>query len=101
MQTVAPVAFCPPGFAIHQELALLVQAGLTCAAALKAATLNNARALQQEHSLGSIEPGKLADLVILDANPLVEIENSRRIHRIVRGGKVCDPQALLNLVPRE
>ena len=99
--TDAPVAFCPPGFATHQELALLVEAGITPAAALQMATLNNARALQQDHSLGSIEAGKLADLVILDGNPLEEIRNSRKIHSIIRGGKVCDRQALLRLVPVE
>ncbi len=99
--TDAPVAFCPPGFAIHQELALLVEAGVTPASALQMATLNNARALQQEHSLGSIEAGKLADLVILDADPVAEIRNSRKIHSIIRGGKVCDRQALLRLVPAE
>jgi hypothetical protein len=99
--TDAPVAFCPPGFAIHQELALLVESGVTPAAALQMATLNNARALQQDYSLGSIEAGKLADLVILDANPLGRIENSRKIQSVVRGGKVCDRQALLKLVPAE
>jgi imidazolonepropionase-like amidohydrolase len=92
--TDAPVAFCPPGFAIHQELALLVEAGVTPAAALQMATLNNARALQQDRSLGSIEAGKLADLVILDANPLERIENSRRIQTVVREesyviGRLC------------
>jgi imidazolonepropionase-like amidohydrolase len=99
--TDAPVAFCPPGFAMHQELALVVEAGVTPAAALQMATLNNARALQQDHSLGSIEAGKLADLVILDANPLAEIGNSRKIRSIIRGGTVCDRQALLKLVPAE
>ena len=99
--TDAPVAFCPPGFAIHQELALLAEAGVTPAAALQMATLNNATALQQVHSLGSIEAGKLADRVILDADPLAEIGNSRKIHGIVRGGRVCDRQALLNLMPAE
>jgi len=99
--TDAPVAFCPPGFAIHQELALLVEAGITPAAALQMATLNNARTLRQDRSLGSIEAGKLADLVILDANPLAEIGNSRKIHSIIRGGKVCVRQALLKLAPAE
>jgi hypothetical protein len=99
--TDAPVAFCPPGFAIHQELALLVESGVTPAAALQMATLNNARTLRQDRSLGSIEAGKLADLVILDANPLAEIGNSRKIHSIIRGGKVCNRQTLLKLVPAE
>ena len=79
----------------------MVEAGVTPASALQMATLNNARALQQEHSLGSIEAGKLADLVILDADPVAEIRNSRKIYSIIRGGKVCDPQALMSLVPKE
>ncbi|MGH7221486.1 MAG: amidohydrolase family protein, partial [Nitrospiraceae bacterium] len=99
--TDAPVAFCPPGFAVHQELALLVESGVTPAAALQMATLNNARTLRQDQSLGSIEAGKLADLVILDANPLAEITNSRKIQCVFRGGKVCDRQVLLKLVPAE
>jgi imidazolonepropionase-like amidohydrolase len=99
--TDAPVAFCPPGFAIHQELKLLVEAGVRPASALQMATLNNAKALLQEHSIGSIEAGKLADLVILDADPVAEIRNSRKIYSIIRGGKVCDPQALMRLVPKD
>ena len=96
--TDAPVAFCPPGFAVHQELALLVEAGVTPAAALQMATLKNAQTLPERERLGSIEAGRLADLVILDANPLAEIGNSRKIHKVIRGGKVCDPQALFKLV---
>jgi len=99
--TDAPVAFCPPGFSIHQELGLLVESGVTPAAALQMATLNNARALRQDQNMGSIEAGKLADLVVLNADPLAEIGNSRLIHSIIRGGKVCDRQALLKLVPTE
>lgn len=99
--TDAPVNFCPPGFALHQELELLVGAGLPPAAALTAATRNNARALDQWSQLGSIEPGKFADLVILDANPLADIRNTRRISRVIRGGIVCDPTKLFDLVPGE
>jgi len=80
-------------------LELLVESGLTPAAALQAATIQNARALKQAEYLGSIEVGKLADLVVLDADPLVDIRHSRRIHRVIRGGQVCDPQGLLNAVP--
>ena len=97
--TDSPVHFCPPGFAFHQELELLVEAGLPPAAALTAATRNNARALNESDRLGSIEPGKLADLVILDADPLADIRNTRRISRVIRGGIVCDPAALLNWCP--
>ncbi len=97
--TDTPVQFCPPGGAMHQELELLVAAGLPPAAALLAATRNNARAIGQADQLGTIEPGKLADLVILDADPLLDIRNTRRIHRVIHAGFVVDPAALLQSVP--
>ena len=97
--TDVPEPYCPPGLALHQELELLVESGLTPIAALQAATINNARSLRQEKRLGSIEPGKVADLMILDADPTVDIRNTRRIVRVIRDGIVCDPQALLKLVP--
>ena len=80
---------------------MLVESGLTPAAALAAATINNAHALGQQAHLGSIEPGKLADLVILDADPTQEIRHSRRIRRVVRGGHVCEPESLLGTVPKD
>jgi imidazolonepropionase-like amidohydrolase len=97
--TDAPEPYCPPGFALHQELELLVEAGLTPVTALQAATINNARALKQGSQLGSVESGKLADLVILDADPTADIRNTRKIAHVVRGGVVCNPQALLKAVP--
>jgi cytosine/adenosine deaminase-related metal-dependent hydrolase len=93
------VQFCPPGGALHQELELLTEAGLSPAAALFAATRSNARALGQSGELGSVEVGKLADLVVLEADPLADIRNTRRIHRVIRSGLVLDPAALLRLVP--
>ena len=93
--TDTPVQFCPPGFALHQELELLVESGLTPAAALTAATRNNARSLGQSAQLGSIEAGKLADLVILDADPLADIRNTRKIYRVIRAGCLTDPVELL------
>jgi imidazolonepropionase-like amidohydrolase len=97
--TDVPEPFCPPGFALHQELELLVESGLTPAAALQAATIQNARALKQAEHLGSIEAGKLADLVILDADPTADIRNTRKIAQVLRGGQVCDPKTLLSYVP--
>lgn len=93
--TDTPVQFCPPGFALHQELELLVESGLTPAAALTAATRNNARSLGQTAQLGSIETGKFADVVILDADPLADIRNTRKIYRVIRSGRVLDPTELL------
>ncbi len=99
--TDAPIHFLPPGLSLHQELELLVEAGLPPAAALAAATINNARALGRSAELGSIEPGKLAHLVLLDADPLTDIRHTRRISLVVRSGIVCEPAALRRLVPAE
>jgi imidazolonepropionase-like amidohydrolase len=80
--------YCFPGFSLHDELALLVEAGLTPMEALQAATRNGARFMGREHELGTIEPGKLADLVLLTVNPLKDIRNTRRIEAVVYGGKL-------------
>jgi hypothetical protein len=98
--TDCPEPYCPPGFSLHQELELLVESGLTPAAALQAATINNARSLKQEGKLGSIAPGKLADLVILSADPTADIRNTRKIEQVIRGGRLCDPKALLKAMPK-
>ena len=99
--TDAPEPFVPPGFSLHQELEMLVEGGISPAAVLQAATANNARILGQEQNLGSIEAGKLADLIILTADPTQEIGNTRKIEVVIRGGLVCDPTQILKAVPRE
>jgi hypothetical protein len=76
-----------PGDALHTELELLVAAGLTPAQALRSATLEPARYLDAPATLGTVEQGKAADLVILDADPLLEIRNTRKIAAVVLGGK--------------
>ncbi len=86
--------YCFPGFSLHDELGLLVEAGLTPMEALQAATLNPARFLGKEKDLGTVEKGKIADLVLLDANPLEDIGNSRKIDAVVTGGKLL-PKAEL------
>ena len=98
--TDAPEPFVPPGFSLHQELEMYVEAGISPVDALQAATMNNAAILGQEKNLGSIEPGKLADLVILNADPTNEIKNTREIYRVVRSGIVCNPAEVLKAVPR-
>lgn len=82
------------GPALHRELELLVEAGLTPMQALIAATWGGAEAMGRSHDLGTIEPGKLADMVVLEADPLVDIRNTRRIGRVVKGGEVFDPAAI-------
>jgi imidazolonepropionase-like amidohydrolase len=90
--------FLVPGYNLHRELELLVRAGLTPLAALQAATLNPARFLKATHSLGTVAPGKLADLVLLDANPLADIEATRRIQAVVVNGRLLDRRALDTLL---
>jgi imidazolonepropionase-like amidohydrolase len=75
---------------IHDELRLLVEAGLTPAAALRAATFDAARVLRWQNRVGSVAPGRFADLLILDANPLEDIRNAARINAIVLGGRFID-----------
>jgi hypothetical protein len=98
--TDAPEPNVPPGLSLHQELELLVESGLTPAAALTAATLNNARALHQTDHLGSITRNKLADIVLLNADPLKNIRNTREIELVIRSGVVSRPTELLKLVPK-
>ncbi len=97
--TDAPEPYCPPGFGLHQELEFLVESGLTPSAALQAATINNAKVLKQSDRLGRVEAGYLADLLILDADPTIDIRNTRKIATVIRGGLVCDPAAVQKLVP--
>jgi hypothetical protein len=92
--TDTPYAYCLPGFALHEELALLVEAGLSPAAALRAATWNPAEFLHVNRNYGSLDPGKVADLVVLDANPLLAIANTKRIQAVVRRGRLIDAAAL-------
>lgn len=77
-----------PGISLHVELGRLVEAGLSPLMALQTATLNPARVLNMADSLGSIEPGKLADLVLLDANPLEDISNTQKIRAVVADGRL-------------
>ena len=83
-----------PGFSLHEELALFVRAGLTPMQALQTATLNPAKFLDRLADLGTVERGKLADLVLLDANPLEDIANTRKIRAVVLAGRYLDRAAL-------
>jgi imidazolonepropionase-like amidohydrolase len=82
------------GFGAHRELHAFVLAGIPPAAALKMATINGARALRLGDVLGSIEAGKLADLVVVRGNPLEDITITRRTRLVVLGGRVHDTAAL-------
>jgi imidazolonepropionase-like amidohydrolase len=77
------------------ELVILVEDGLKVEDALRTATINAAKMLRREKGQGAVETGKLADLVILDADPLADIRNIRRIHRVLKAGVVYEPAELL------
>ena len=83
-----------PGHSLHQELGLLVEAGLSPLQALQAATINPARALGAVDSLGTVSTGKLAELVLLDADPTIDIANARRVRGVFSGGRYFDRAAL-------
>jgi imidazolonepropionase-like amidohydrolase len=76
-----------PGATLHDELEQLVAAGLTPHQALVAATIAPARFLEYDDAMGTIEPSKVADLVMLDANPLIDIKNTRKITAVFARGK--------------
>jgi hypothetical protein len=80
--------------AIHMELQALVAAGFSPGDAIRAATADAARVIGAEAEIGTIEPGKWADLVILDANPLSDIRNTRSIWSVVQNGHIVDRAAL-------
>ncbi len=84
--TDMPLALLTPGFSLHEELALLVRAGMTPLQAIEAATLRPAQYFRLENQQGSIAKGMMADLVLLDANPLEDITNTRKIHAVMRNG---------------
>ena len=80
-------AYTYPGFSLHDELALLVEAGLTPMQALQTATRNPAHFLGLQDSLGTVEEGRTADLIILDANPLEDIRNTQKIAAVIINGR--------------
>lgn len=83
------------GPALHRELELMSRADLSPLEILVAATRGGAQVMGRASELGTIEKGKLADLVLLDADPLKDIRNTRRIYRVVKGGTVLDPKQIL------
>ena len=86
------------GPSVFREMELMQAAGLTPAQILQSATTNGARMLGMEADLGDVAPGKVADLVILDADPLADVKNLSRIHRVVRGGLLFDPDELVRSI---
>jgi len=90
--------FCFPGFSLHDELDLLVQSGLTPMEALQTATRNAAEYLGRLDSLGTIEESKMADLVLLEADPLEDIRNTQKINAVMFDGKVFEKTELQKML---
>jgi imidazolonepropionase-like amidohydrolase len=96
--TDIPVMPLVPGFSVHHELAALVEAGLTPMQAIQAGSRNSAQAAGRGAQVGTIEAGKRADLVLLDADPTKDIGNSRRIRAVVTNGRLLDRAKLDSLL---
>jgi imidazolonepropionase-like amidohydrolase len=93
--TDPPVPYVFHGYSVHQELELMVEAGLTPMEALVTATRRPAEMLGEQDVFGTVEPGKRADLLILSANPLEDIRNTRTLETVVLDGRVIDRSAPL------
>jgi len=96
--TDTPIYFLTPGRSLHEELAVLVEAGLSPLEAIKAATKNPAEYFNLENELGSIAKNNWADLVILDASPLVDINNTKKINAVIKQGNYFDRTQLDQLL---
>ncbi|MEX2130260.1 MAG: amidohydrolase family protein [Pseudohongiellaceae bacterium] len=86
--TDTPINLSIPGYSLHEELEMLVRAGLTPLQAIESATLVPAKYFSREAEMGSIEVGKVADMVLLSADPLADISNARRIEHVIIKGQV-------------
>jgi len=84
-----------PGYGLHHELELLVDSGLSPEQALRAATLTAAEALGKDKELGAVEPGKFADMLIVEADPLLDIRNASKIEVVIKGGQQYRPADLI------
>jgi imidazolonepropionase-like amidohydrolase len=94
--TTAPFVY--PGLSLHEELELLVQAGLTPMAAMQTATRNPAEFLGFLDTLGTIELGKIADLILLEADPMQDIRNTRMIAAVITDGKLLTKKTLQKML---
>ena len=86
------------GPSVFREMEIMAQAGLTPLQVLRSATSNGAKAMGMEGEIGTLAPGKLADLVILDADPLADTMNLSRVHRVIKDGRVFVPDELIRSI---
>jgi len=77
-----------PGFALHRELELYVEAGIPAPQVLRIATIGAARVMKRDGELGSIRPGKLADMILVDGNPATRISDIRRVTLVIKDGNI-------------
>jgi imidazolonepropionase-like amidohydrolase len=87
-----------PGHSLHREMELYVEAGFTPLEALQAATIVPAHAMKRDKDLGTVEPGKIADFLVVDGDPLADIRNLRKITTVVKDGRAYDPAKLWMMV---
>jgi hypothetical protein len=92
--TIVPGTDGLPGFTLHRELELYAQAGIPAPDVLRIATLGSAKVAKLDKDLGSIEPGKLADLILVDGDPARSIADIRRTSLVMKNGELYDPAAL-------
>jgi imidazolonepropionase-like amidohydrolase len=93
------LSYPPPGFALLREIELLAEA-IGSMAAIKAVTATAARYLRQQDNLGTLAPGRYADMLVVDGDPIRDVRDLRRLKTVYRGGIAYDPQALLSKVPQ-
>jgi imidazolonepropionase-like amidohydrolase len=92
--TDTPIGYAIPGYSLHSELEMLVRAGLDPVEALRAATVVPAEFFGLEGEMGTVEAGKVADLVLLGGNPLDDISNTRSVEAVVLEGVLLDRERL-------
>ena len=101
--TLIPGTDALAGYSLLKELELDVRAGVPAAKVLRMATLTSAQVVGADRERGTVAPGKLADLILVDGDPVAHIEDIRKISVVIKGGHVFDPakiEAALGIAPR-
>lgn len=96
--TDTPLLFMVPGLSLHQEMEVMVEAGLSPLQVIKSASYNPSRYFATEDQLGLIRENYIADLILLNSNPLEQINNSRDIFAVIKNGRYLDREHLDSLL---